>query len=973
MRALSRILIFEKSESVADIIRKKLERISPGLELKKTGSVEEIGDWLKFDSGMILVAVESLDSATGDLVRVVREKEPGVSLFTVSRGPEGANGIQDTSGFGKVVTLESFDRVIREFLRDGTEKGSGDASGLPEMRCRELIQSANSIILLWNSEGKVTFINDFGLHFLGYTTNEIVGRNISMFFELGSDIEKDTPEFFRMITGDPERFITMEYRNIKKDGEKVWIAYTNTLLFDENGNVKEILSVGNDITMVKSAAQRLQYRVDLEKLLNTLATNLINTRIERIDAIVNNSIRLLARYLEMDRGYICLSVNEGREYDCRYEWKGRDLAKKEIGFGHLSTLPENEGVGKFGAVFVFSPEEVSSEQDRMLLEKAGVLSFIEVPLVLEAKVLGYMVFESFTKKRKVTDDIRKILRISAAMFVNALERKKMVETLIEEKELTQKYLDAARLNEERWKIVVMNSPDYIFQQDLSLRYTWAPRREAVPVFEPDPVGKTDFDIFDTKDALRLKELKEEVIKSGQGTRAEILMHNNGKIMYLDVFYEPWRDGEGKVVGILGYLRDITERRLSEQSLSHERKKAEQRANEAEEGRAILNALMEHMPEGIIVVNAPEMKIKIISKEAVKMLGVPVNEVLETKYGIRHELWGVFKMDHTLPLPRELPLVRTVEQGEMINDEEWIIRRRDGHETVVSVSAGPIQDHNNKIVGGVVSWRDISARKIAEQEIKERTEELAAANTRLKELDSLKSEFVSMASHELRTPLTGIIGLTQTLMSKDIVLSDQERDRFLGIIESEGKRLGTLLADILDLTKIETGVADINLEKIDISKLIKETVGFIPVPENVKVNVLLPEGYSVCARADHDRLKQVLLNLIDNAVFYGGSPGNVTVAAKKFDHRVQIDVSDTGPGMNSDEQSKVFKKFYRSRTAKKIKSQGSGLGLNIAKNIIEAHGGEIWVKSEPGKGTTFSFTIPESESCCDGEKDSDSRV
>ena len=331
------------------------------------------------------------------------------------------------------------------------------------------------------------------------------------------------------------------------------------------------------------------------------------------------------------------------------------------------------------------------------------------------------------------------------------------------------------------------------------------------------------------------------------------------------------------------------------------------------------------------------------------------------------------MDHTLPLPRELPLVRTVEQGEMINDEEWIIRRRDGHETVVSVSAGPIQDHNNKIVGGVVSWRDISARKIAEEEIKTRTEELAAANTRLKELDSLKSEFVSMASHELRTPLTGIIGLTQTLMSKDIELDEQERDRFLGIIESEGKRLGTLLADILDLTKIETGVADISLEDTDINKLIRETVGFIPVPENVKVNVLLPEDRSVCARADHDRLKQVLLNLIDNAVFYGGSPGTVTVGVRKFDHRVQIDVSDTGPGMNPDELSRVFNKFYRSRAAKKVKSQGSGLGLTIAKNIIEAHGGEIWVKSEPGKGTTFSFTIPESESCCDGEKDSDSRV
>jgi signal transduction histidine kinase len=112
--------------------------------------------------------------------------------------------------------------------------------------------------------------------------------------------------------------------------------------------------------------------------------------------------------------------------------------------------------------------------------------------------------------------------------------------------------------------------------------------------------------------------------------------------------------------------------------------------------------------------------------------------------------------------------------------------------VVSVNAGPILDHNKRIAGGVVSFSDISARKRAEQEIRIRTEELASANARLEELDRLKSEFVSMASHELRTPLTGIIGLTQTLLSKDIELTNDERERFLSIIESEGKRPGTLL-------------------------------------------------------------------------------------------------------------------------------------------------------------------------------------
>ena len=227
----------------------------------------------------------------------------------------------------------------------------------------------------------------------------------------------------------------------------------------------------------------------------------------------------------------------------------------------------------------------------------------------------------------------------------------------------------------------------------------------------------------------------------------------------------------------------------------------------------------------------------------------------------------------------------------------------------------------------------------------------------------------MASHELRTPLTGIIGLTQTLLSKDIELTNDERERFLSIIESEGKRLGTLLSDLLDLTKIETGVSEIHPVNIDIADLIRETVGIIPVPEDVKLRVEVPQDRPFCGRADHDRIKQVLMNLVDNAIRYA-SPGEVTVAIHQVDHKLQIDVSDTGAGLSPEDASRVFDKFYRSRSAKKMKSKGSGLGLTIAKNIVEAHGGEIWVKSEKGKGSTFSFTIPEGENC-DEEEDTDS--
>jgi signal transduction histidine kinase len=268
--------------------------------------------------------------------------------------------------------------------------------------------------------------------------------------------------------------------------------------------------------------------------------------------------------------------------------------------------------------------------------------------------------------------------------------------------------------------------------------------------------------------------------------------------------------------------------------------------------------------------------------------------------------------------------------------------------------------------------DISLRKRAEESLRRRTEELARinkmlmartrelaeANTKLRELDKLKTEFVSMASHELRTPLTGIIGFAETLMAKDIQLTEEEREKYLCIIETEGKRLGALISELLDVSRIEAGSRELHREQTDMRELVRDTVRSMQIPEGVVVNIYSENDAPVETMIDRDSMKQVVLNILDNAVRFTEPVGRIDISMTHTSDGIIVSITDTGPGIRHEDLEKIFEKFYRSDLYPERKSKGSGLGLSIARGIVEAHGGRIWAESELGKGSTFRFTIPE---------------
>jgi signal transduction histidine kinase len=248
----------------------------------------------------------------------------------------------------------------------------------------------------------------------------------------------------------------------------------------------------------------------------------------------------------------------------------------------------------------------------------------------------------------------------------------------------------------------------------------------------------------------------------------------------------------------------------------------------------------------------------------------------------------------------------------------------------------------------------------EQKVAARTQELAVANERLKELDHLKSDFVSHVSHELRTPLTAIKGAVDLILRQVAGPLTEKQVHYLTRVRSNTQHLAGLINDLLDLSKIESGRIEIKSSRVSLSGLLHEVVEALrPVAAEkvIALEATIREP-SILVWADRDKINQVLTNLIGNAIKFTPVHGRVTVSASRNGGAsVQVSVSDTGPGVPPDEKEKIFAKFYQIAKVNGENSKGTGLGLAISKALVELHGGKIWVESEPSRGSTFSFTLP----------------
>ncbi len=273
-------------------------------------------------------------------------------------------------------------------------------------------------------------------------------------------------------------------------------------------------------------------------------------------------------------------------------------------------------------------------------------------------------------------------------------------------------------------------------------------------------------------------------------------------------------------------------------------------------------------------------------------------------------------------------------------------RRDGRIIDASLAVSPIRDKDDNVIGFLHLAKDVTEKKRYEQ--------------RLKELDKMKSDFVSSVSHELGTPLTAIKGSVDNMLDGVIGELNEKQIAYLTRIKSNADRLARLINDLLDLSRIEAGKIDLRPTNLFLVTLIKEVAESLrPVAAEKLISLdIASRDPAVMAWADRDKVTQVLMNLIGNALKFTPPHGKVTIAVgRNGDQWVRVSVADTGPGIPTEEINKIFDKFYQIAQSGRQKTKGTGLGLTICKDLVEMQGGKIWVESESGKGSTFAFTLP----------------
>jgi signal transduction histidine kinase len=229
----------------------------------------------------------------------------------------------------------------------------------------------------------------------------------------------------------------------------------------------------------------------------------------------------------------------------------------------------------------------------------------------------------------------------------------------------------------------------------------------------------------------------------------------------------------------------------------------------------------------------------------------------------------------------------------------------------------------------------------------------------RELDRVKAEFISEVSHELRTPLGFIRGYATTLLREDITVDRQVQREFLEIIGEEAVKLQRMIEDLLDASRIQAGRLQLERDVISLNALLERTL----LKERTSLDargyslVVQPIGDRVAVMGDPLRIEQAVLNLIENAAMYSDPGSSIQVESSVQDRYVVVRVKDEGDGVAPQDVERIFEPFYRGSNARKRGARGTGLGLAICKGIVESHGGKLWVESNPGKGSTFSFTLP----------------
>jgi PAS domain S-box-containing protein len=407
--------------------------------------------------------------------------------------------------------------------------------------------------------------------------------------------------------------------------------------------------------------------------------------------------------------------------------------------------------------------------------------------------------------------------------------------------------------------------------------------------------------------------REVIAERPDGTRVCLLNHAT-----------PIEDRNGRSIGALNMLTDISERRRSN--------------NEAARLAAIVDG-----SEDAIVGKDLDGIVTSWNGSAARIFGFTAQEM------VGQSIMRIVPDDLQV---EEREIIARLMLGERLDHFDTVRLAKGGRRIDVSLTVSPLRDAAGNVVGASKVARDVTERRRVEQALLDATVEAERANR-------AKTEFLAVMSHEIRTPLNSISGFTD-LLATTTQLTPQQR-RFTDLVKTANSALLAIVNDILDFSKVEAGQLELERRPFSLSRLIRDTVAIVSpmaAVKNLRVNVTIEPGAPETIMGDHSRLRQILLNLLNNAVKFTVK-GSITVDVREQTgtdghDRIRFSVTDSGVGIPAEQQHRLFKGFSQADSSVNRKHGGTGLGLAICKRLVELMGGEIGVVSEEGRGSTIWF-------------------
>src|SRR5256714_7413336 len=410
------------------------------------------------------------------------------------------------------------------------------------------------------------------------------------------------------------------------------------------------------------------------------------------------------------------------------------------------------------------------------------------------------------------------------------------------------------------------------------------------------------------------------------------LHRTGEEITVELSLSPLGDAVAGGRFVRAVIRDVSARKRDE------------------EARAQLAAIVE-ASEDAIIGKTLEGTITSWNPAAARLYGYSAAEAIGQSVSL------IFPPDHRDELPE---LLARVAQGESIAQCETERLRKDGTRGAVSLSIAPVRAASCTVVCAAVVARDVTERKRAEAVLEESNRELARSNAELARANRVKSDFLAMMSHEIRTPMNGVIGMAGLLLDTDLTAEQRE---YAESLRTSGEALLTIINDILDFSKIEAGRLDLEEGDVDVQRTVDDVLELLAPQARAKgleLAALVAEDVPPVLDGDPGRLRQILVNLIGNAVKF--TPAGEVVVRASVDEAAngavvaRFTVADTGLGITPETRAQLFEPFTQADGATTRRYGDTGLGLAISKRLVELMGGEIGVESPLGQGSTFWFTI-----------------